>query len=253
MSPLPHPDGRPLQARPEPAVGQAQLYWHILMRDQPQVCAVAALARQRLDSIPGCTSPPSDGCTSVSSWLGLDSDIPRGAVDGLVAETRQRLQSRSVCRRDPRQGAVPPRGHYLGRRPGPRPRPGSSRDSRGGPQPLPESQAAARTAAGSRTSRSPTAPRTRPQPHYRRARPRTAELPGQPSSPSASSPSADPNAPGPGNHSLTCLCNRAGHSLLKPRLPHAAKEAASPNLEPASARQGSAPRDLWRQVCSQAA
>jgi hypothetical protein len=44
MSPLPALMADRWRARPEPRPGQAQLYWHMLMCDQPQVGALAALA-----------------------------------------------------------------------------------------------------------------------------------------------------------------------------------------------------------------
>jgi 2'-5' RNA ligase len=93
MSPLPALMADRWHARPEPKPGQAQLYWHMLMRDQPQVCALAALARQRLDGFPGLHFAPGQWLHVSVLRLGLDSDIPSGAVDVLVRETRQRLQA----------------------------------------------------------------------------------------------------------------------------------------------------------------
>jgi hypothetical protein len=103
MSPLPTRMADRWHARSEPAAGQAQLYWHILMRDQPQVCALAALARQRLGGFPGLHLTPERWLHLSVLRLGLDSDIPPGAVDALVRETRQRLM------------AVPPITVSLGR------------------------------------------------------------------------------------------------------------------------------------------
>jgi 2'-5' RNA ligase len=103
MSPLPTRMTDRWHARPEPGSGQAQLYWHILMHDQPQVCALAALARQRLDGFPGLHFTPEQWLHLSVLRLGLSNDIPPGALDALVRETRHRLQ------------AVPPATVTLGR------------------------------------------------------------------------------------------------------------------------------------------
>ena len=103
MSPLPTRMADRWHARPEPGPGQAQLYWHILMRDQPQVCALAALARRRLDGFSGLHFTPERWLHLSVLRLGLASDIPPNAIDVLVRETRQRLQ------------AVPPAAVTLGR------------------------------------------------------------------------------------------------------------------------------------------
>jgi 2'-5' RNA ligase len=93
MSPLPTRMADRWHARPEPGPGQAQLYWHVLMRDQPQVCALAALARQRLEGFPGLHFTPERWLHLSVLRLGLTSDIAPDAVDALVRETRQRLQA----------------------------------------------------------------------------------------------------------------------------------------------------------------
>ena len=41
--------------RPDPAPGQRTLYWHVLMRDNPQVGGLASRARQVLAPFTGCT------------------------------------------------------------------------------------------------------------------------------------------------------------------------------------------------------
>ena len=58
MSPLPARMADRWQARAEPGPGQAQLYWHVLMRDQPQVRALAAVARGRLNGFSGLHFTP---------------------------------------------------------------------------------------------------------------------------------------------------------------------------------------------------
>lgn len=58
MSPLPDRMIDRWRTRPDPAPDEAQLYWHILMRDQPQVCALAAIARQRLAAFSGLHFTP---------------------------------------------------------------------------------------------------------------------------------------------------------------------------------------------------
>jgi hypothetical protein len=58
MSPLPSEMTDRWHSRPEPEAGQAQLYWHILMNEQPEVRALAALAQRRLARFTGLHFTP---------------------------------------------------------------------------------------------------------------------------------------------------------------------------------------------------
>jgi hypothetical protein len=80
------------EARPEPGPGQAQLYWHVLMRDQPQVCALAAVARQRLAAFAGLHLTPERWLHLSVLRVGLAGDIPRAGLEAMVGHARAWLR-----------------------------------------------------------------------------------------------------------------------------------------------------------------
>jgi 2'-5' RNA ligase len=79
------------ESRPEPGPGQAQLYWHVLMRDQPQVCALAAVARQRLAPFGGLHLTPERWLHLSLLRVGLAGDIPQAGLEAMVGHARERL------------------------------------------------------------------------------------------------------------------------------------------------------------------
>jgi 2'-5' RNA ligase len=91
MSPLPVRMADRWQGRPEPGPGEAQLYWHILMRDQPQVRALAAVARQRLAGCDGLHFTPEPWLHLSLLRVGLTSDLPPARVDDMVGQARHLL------------------------------------------------------------------------------------------------------------------------------------------------------------------
>jgi hypothetical protein len=80
------------QARAEPGPGEAQLYWHILMRDQPQVCALAAVARSRLAGFAGLHFTPEQRLHLSVRRLGLSTELTPGDVDAVVVQARHLLR-----------------------------------------------------------------------------------------------------------------------------------------------------------------
>jgi 2'-5' RNA ligase len=80
------------KSRPEPGPGQAQVYWHILMRDQPQVCALAALARHRLADFAGLHFTPEERLHLSVLRVGLSEDMPPGSLDAMVSQVRENLR-----------------------------------------------------------------------------------------------------------------------------------------------------------------
>jgi 2'-5' RNA ligase len=78
-------------SRPEPGPGQAQLYWHVLMRDQPQVCALAAVARQRLAGFAGLHAVPERWLHLSVLRLGLAGDLPQAVLAEMVDRARAGL------------------------------------------------------------------------------------------------------------------------------------------------------------------
>jgi len=91
MSPFPREMADRWHSRPEPEPGQAQLYWHILMNDQPEVRALAALAQQRLARFPGLHFTPLEWLHSTVHMVGLADDIEVSSIDQMIRLTRQRL------------------------------------------------------------------------------------------------------------------------------------------------------------------
>ncbi|HMH90971.1 MAG TPA: 2'-5' RNA ligase family protein [Streptosporangiaceae bacterium] len=79
------------ESRPEPGPGQAQLYWHVLMRDQPQVCALAAVARQRLAAFAGLHPTPERWLHLSVLRVGLAGGIPQASLEAMVGHARERL------------------------------------------------------------------------------------------------------------------------------------------------------------------
>jgi 2'-5' RNA ligase len=79
------------ESRPEPGPGQAQLYWHVLMRDQPQVCALAAVARQRLAEFAGLHPTPERWLHLTVLPVGLAGGIPQASLEAMVGHARARL------------------------------------------------------------------------------------------------------------------------------------------------------------------
>jgi 2'-5' RNA ligase len=92
MSPLPVRMADRWQDRAEPGSGEAQLYWHILMRDQPQVCALAAVARQRLSGFTGLHFTPEQWLHMSVLRVGLTSELASGEIDAMVTQARHLLQ-----------------------------------------------------------------------------------------------------------------------------------------------------------------
>jgi hypothetical protein len=103
MSALPARMHNRWQERAEPGPGDAQLYWHILMRDQPQVCALAAVARRRLAGFPGLHFTPEQRLHLSVLRLGLVTELARNEIDAMTAQARHLLRQ------------VPPATRTLGR------------------------------------------------------------------------------------------------------------------------------------------
>jgi hypothetical protein len=79
------------ESRPEPGPGQAQLSWHVLMRDQPQVCALAAVARQRLAGFAGLHPTPERWLHLSVLRVGLADGIPQASLEAMAGHARERL------------------------------------------------------------------------------------------------------------------------------------------------------------------
>lgn len=93
MSLLPRQMADRWQSRPEPRPGQAQLYWHILMKDQPEVRALAALAQHRLAGFPGLHFTPPEWLHSTVLRVGSADGIATSSINEMIEQTRNRLRA----------------------------------------------------------------------------------------------------------------------------------------------------------------
>jgi 2'-5' RNA ligase len=92
MSPLPSRMADRWQDRAEPGPGEAQLYWHVLMRDQPQACALAAVARHRLSGYSGLHFTPERWLHLSVLRVGLTTELAHSEIETMVGQARQLLQ-----------------------------------------------------------------------------------------------------------------------------------------------------------------
>jgi 2'-5' RNA ligase len=76
--------------RADPGPGQATVYWHVLMRDHPQVIALAREAQQRLASFPGLHMTPLEWLHMTTMVAGPAERFTPGQLD-LMAETAAKL------------------------------------------------------------------------------------------------------------------------------------------------------------------
>jgi 2'-5' RNA ligase len=104
--------------RAEPGPGEAQLYWHILMRDQPQVRALAAVARQRLSGFSGLHFTPEPRLHLSVLRAGLTTEISQGDVNAMVVQAQYLLQQAAPVTFSLGQVLYHPEAIVLGVRPG---------------------------------------------------------------------------------------------------------------------------------------
>jgi 2'-5' RNA ligase len=76
--------------RVDPAPGQATVYWHVLMRDHPEVIALARHAQQRLAAFPGLHVTPLEWLHMTTMVAGPAGRFSSGQLD-LMAETAAKL------------------------------------------------------------------------------------------------------------------------------------------------------------------
>jgi 2'-5' RNA ligase len=93
VSPLPREMADRWRSRPEPGPDQAQLYWHILMKDQPEVRGLAALAQQRLARFPGLHFTPPERLHSTVLRVGPADGIAVASIGEMIEQARQGLSA----------------------------------------------------------------------------------------------------------------------------------------------------------------
>jgi 2'-5' RNA ligase len=91
------------QTRDEPAPGQGVFYWHVLMRDHPEVADLARQARQRLARFSGLHFTP-------LNWLHMTTLVVGPADDFSPSQQQQMIQTAGVLLAD-----TPPVTATLGR------------------------------------------------------------------------------------------------------------------------------------------
>ena len=92
MSPLPTRMVDRWADRPEPGPGEGVLYWHVLLGMNPDVRALAHLAQEKLESIPGLHLVPLDHLHMTVLAVGPTDDLAEDVTDALVAEAGRRLE-----------------------------------------------------------------------------------------------------------------------------------------------------------------
>jgi len=73
--------------RPDPGPGQGTIYWHMLMKDQPQVVALAAEAQQRLARFTGLHMTPLDRLHMTTMIAGPAQDFTDDQLDQMIKIT----------------------------------------------------------------------------------------------------------------------------------------------------------------------
>jgi 2'-5' RNA ligase len=118
MSPLPSRMADRWQDRAEPGPGEAQLYWHVLMRDQPQACALAAVARRRLSGYSGLHFTPEEWLHLSVLRVGLTTELAHRELEVMVGQARQLLRQIPPVTVTLGQVLYHPEAITLGARPG---------------------------------------------------------------------------------------------------------------------------------------
>lgn len=77
--------------RPGRRAGRLQYHWHVLFHDQPRVHEVAAAAQRKLAGPPGLDMVPLQWLHLTTLVVGFADEVPRQAVDAMVATARHLL------------------------------------------------------------------------------------------------------------------------------------------------------------------
>lgn len=93
MSPFPTEMRDRWQGRSEPSPGQGTVYWHILFRDHPQVCATARTAQERLANFTGLHMTPQKWLHATALAVGSTDEITSNQMGMMVSEVRQVLST----------------------------------------------------------------------------------------------------------------------------------------------------------------
>ncbi|MFF4124203.1 2'-5' RNA ligase family protein [Microbispora rosea] len=71
--------------------GKGRIYWHVLLRDHPQVRAIASEAHRRLAGIGGLDPVPYEWLHLTTLVVGLTDEVAEEQLTALIAEARKRL------------------------------------------------------------------------------------------------------------------------------------------------------------------
>jgi 2'-5' RNA ligase len=72
------------QDRPEPGPGQGTVYWHMLMRDHPEVADLASQARQRLSGFTGLHFTPLERLHMTTLMAGPAEEFSAGQLQQMI-------------------------------------------------------------------------------------------------------------------------------------------------------------------------
>lgn len=93
MSPLPTHMRDRWRSRAEAAPGQGTIYWHILLRDYPEVRAVAREVRHRLSSFSGLHVTPEEWLHVTTVVAGSTDQISSDQTMAMIVEATRALSS----------------------------------------------------------------------------------------------------------------------------------------------------------------
>ena len=79
------------QSRAEPRADQGKLYWHVLLRDQPRLRALASLAQERLARFSGLHFTPIEWLHVTTLVVGFSEEFTAAEIDGMASSARMLL------------------------------------------------------------------------------------------------------------------------------------------------------------------
>lgn len=76
------------QSRAEPKADQGKLYWHVLLRDHPQLRALASEAQERLARFAGFHFTPMEWLHVTTLVVGFSDKFTTAEIDGMASSAR---------------------------------------------------------------------------------------------------------------------------------------------------------------------
>ena len=101
--------------RAEPGPGEGAVYWHMLMKDHPQVVDLARDAQQRLARFPGLHMTPLERLHMTALLAGPADQFSQDQLRQMIKIASAMLAEHSRYYRHRRRHPVPSRGHHARR------------------------------------------------------------------------------------------------------------------------------------------